>query len=465
MGFCLFNNTAVAARWAQRERGVERVAIVDWDVHHGNGTEEIFLDDPIGADDLAAPGRRSTPPTPAGSRCAGPAPARASTSTSRCPPATGDDGYLHAFDARRGAGAARVRPDLLIVGAGQDALGDRPARADVDHRPGLPRAGRPRRGARRRAVRRPARRDARGRLLAAAPAAGQPRDPRGARRAAGRRSRTTRSAPTCRGRCATSSGRPSPPPSGRTWPDAARRARVLDRRRGQPARCCRRSRASSTADVVVIGGGYTGMWTAWHALDAEPGRARRRARVRPLRARPERAQRRLRVQHRPEPAVAARRLRRGGGARLGRRARARPSTPSARGARPRAWTRGTGAAASCASRPPRRRTGSAPTPSTARPCSRRRRGGARALRLPGLPRRRVRARAARTVHPARLAFGLRERLIARGRTDPRGQPRHRHPPRAGRRDRAHRERARARPDGRVRDQRGERHAARRCATG
>ena len=45
MGFCLFNNTAVAARWAQRERGLDRVAIVDWDVHHGNGTEEIFRDD------------------------------------------------------------------------------------------------------------------------------------------------------------------------------------------------------------------------------------------------------------------------------------------------------------------------------------------------------------------------------------------------------------------------------------
>ena len=41
-----FNNIAIAARWAQRERGVARVAIVDWDVHHGNGTEEIFLDDP-----------------------------------------------------------------------------------------------------------------------------------------------------------------------------------------------------------------------------------------------------------------------------------------------------------------------------------------------------------------------------------------------------------------------------------
>lgn len=46
MGFCLFNNVAVAARWAQAEGGVERVLIVDWDVHHGNGTQEIFYDDP-----------------------------------------------------------------------------------------------------------------------------------------------------------------------------------------------------------------------------------------------------------------------------------------------------------------------------------------------------------------------------------------------------------------------------------
>jgi acetoin utilization deacetylase AcuC-like enzyme len=46
MGFCLFNNVAIAAKWLQEEGGLNRVAILDWDVHHGNGTQHSFYDDP-----------------------------------------------------------------------------------------------------------------------------------------------------------------------------------------------------------------------------------------------------------------------------------------------------------------------------------------------------------------------------------------------------------------------------------
>ncbi|WP_319530133.1 histone deacetylase family protein [uncultured Cohaesibacter sp.] len=46
MGFCFFNNAAIAARYAQAKYGAERIAVIDWDLHHGNGTQDIFWDDP-----------------------------------------------------------------------------------------------------------------------------------------------------------------------------------------------------------------------------------------------------------------------------------------------------------------------------------------------------------------------------------------------------------------------------------
>jgi len=46
MGFCIFNNVAIAIRQLQRTGALERIAVVDWDVHHGNGTQAIFYEDP-----------------------------------------------------------------------------------------------------------------------------------------------------------------------------------------------------------------------------------------------------------------------------------------------------------------------------------------------------------------------------------------------------------------------------------
>ena len=46
MGFCLFNNVAIAAKYIQSRYNLDRIVIIDWDVHHGNGTQDAFYDDP-----------------------------------------------------------------------------------------------------------------------------------------------------------------------------------------------------------------------------------------------------------------------------------------------------------------------------------------------------------------------------------------------------------------------------------
>ena len=114
MGFCIFNNVAIAARVAQRQLGLERVAIVDYDVHHGNGTQAVFADD----DSVLFVSLHQWPFYPGSGD-----PADQSDTTVNVPlkAGSGDDEYLRAFDEIVEPAVARFDPELVLVSAGFDA--------------------------------------------------------------------------------------------------------------------------------------------------------------------------------------------------------------------------------------------------------------------------------------------------------------------------------------------------------
>jgi acetoin utilization deacetylase AcuC-like enzyme len=125
-GFCLFNNAAAAARQAQVVHGAQRVAIVDYDVHHGNGTQDIFYEDDsvlFVSVHLYAP---YFYPGIGGMHEIGVGRGRGYTLNVPLPPYVGDRGYGRVFDELIGPRLELFRPDLLIVSAGFDAHWDDP---------------------------------------------------------------------------------------------------------------------------------------------------------------------------------------------------------------------------------------------------------------------------------------------------------------------------------------------------
>ena len=124
MGFCFFNNAALAARVAQTQCGVTRIAIVDWDVHHGNGTQAIFYDDPSVL--FVSLHQHPAYPGTGLARERGQGAGVGFTLNIALPAGSNDSDYLACLRETVVPALDDFRPELIIVSAGQDALAQDP---------------------------------------------------------------------------------------------------------------------------------------------------------------------------------------------------------------------------------------------------------------------------------------------------------------------------------------------------
>ena len=124
MGFCMVNHVAVAARHAQAEGRARKIAIVDWDLHHGNGTQEIFYSDP----DVFYLSLHEWPQFPGtgASTERGEGPGEGTTLNVPLPAGTGFSSYRRALADALDEAARTFAPDLVLISAGYDTLRDDP---------------------------------------------------------------------------------------------------------------------------------------------------------------------------------------------------------------------------------------------------------------------------------------------------------------------------------------------------